>query len=476
MKTVMVLINGFGVEHKNSYSVYSQELMPNIDKLISKYMFSQLKASVSNYRDGYRNLCLEINEMYNYLIFDEENNKGTVINNPVLININSELETRKSKFHIFCLIDNNEKIVEQLKGVIKSINPDKNKKIYLHIVLTSGNVEDYDEILKILSNINVDLGEYAQIGLVFGLGSISNSTPMNEFNFFIRMFISEVGEKWQSFSQKLNVCRGMKQLPFLVKPFVVNGGFSLDKNDLFMIWNYDKIDLTNFVEIIKNIKYGEENNNIKIISLFEIIAKEKIDFMLNYHIANNNLVSNLNNIDAKSLIMAKKEQIGIINYYANGLQNVSSDKVNFIEVDNYLFKPIELLGIIDKYDHDLMIINYDIESAKTIEELKTLLHNIDIMIGNIYENSKDSKYSLVISSLYGINKVMNNEKGEICNVIFNEKLPIIFIDNFVTKKDYLIEEGTITNLLPICYKKINDKYMGHSIVTKKNALYRLLFK
>lgn len=476
MKTVMILVNGFGVEHKNSYSVYSQEVMPNIEKLIKKYMFSQLKASVSNYRDGYRNLCLEINEMYNYSIFDEENAKGMVFNNQVLINVKNELETRKSKLHVFCLIDNSEKIVEQLKGVIKSINPDKNKKIFLHIVLTSGNVEDYDKILKILSSINVDLVEYAQIGLVFGLGSISNNTPINELNFFIRMFISEVGEKWQSFSQKLDVCRGMKLFPFLVKPFIVNGGFSLDKNDLFFIWNYDKIDLTTFIEIIKNIKYGEENNNIKISSLFEIVANDKIDYMLNYHPANNSMVNNLTNINAKSLIMARKEQIGIINYYANGLQNVNSDRVNFIEIDNYLFKPNELLAIINKYDHDLMIINYDIEEARTIEELKTLLHNIDIMIGNIYENSKDSKYSLVISSLYGINKVMNNNKGERCNVIFNEKLPIIFIDNFVTKKDYLIEEGSIVNLLPVCYKKINDKYKGHSIVTKKNALYRLFFK
>ena len=75
-----------------------------------------------------------------------------------------------------------------------------------------------------------------------------------------------------------------------------------------------------------------------------------------------------------------------------------------------------------------------------IEELKQLLHNIDIMIGNIYENSRGSKYSIVISSLYGINKTMNNDKGEICNVIFNEKLPLIFIDDFITKKDYLIED------------------------------------
>ena len=476
MKTVMVLINGFGVEHKTSYSIYTKELMPNLDMLTKRYMFSQLKANVNNYRDGYRNMCLEVNEIYNYSIYDEYYRKGLINTNQTLVNLKKEHETRKSKLHIFCFVDNSLKIVEQLKNVVKELNVDKNKIIYLHIVLTSNSVDDYDEILKILSKINVDLGEYAKIGIVVGLNTITNNVPVTELNFFFRILISEVAEKWQSFSQKLDVSHGMKQIPSLIKAFVVNDGFSISKDDLFMIWNYDKIDLTNFVETLRQVKYGEENNNFQIISLFQIITKEPISYLLEYHLATNSMVNILEQINAKSLIMTSKEQINVINYYANGLQSVNSNCINFIEIDNYLFKPNELLGILNKYDHDLMIINYSIESANTIEELKQLLHNIDIMIGNIYENSKGSKYSMVISSLYGINKIMNNDKGEICNVIFNEKLPLIFIDDFVTKKDYLIEDGMVMNLLPICYARISDKYKGHSIIVKKNALYRMFFK
>ena len=476
MKTVMVLLNGFGVEHKNSYSIYSKDLMPNLDMLTKKYIFSQLKTDVNNIRDGYRNLCLEVNEMYNYSIYNEAYNKGLINNSEVLNNLKKEHETRKSKLHIFCLIDNSEKIVEQLKNVVKDLNVDKNKIIYLHIVLTSNSVEDYDEILKILSKINVDLGEYAKIGLVFGLNCISNNVPVTELNFFFRILISEVTEKWQSFSQKLDVCYGMKQIPSLVKAFVVNDGFTINKDDLFFIWNYDKVDLTNFIDLLKQVKYGEENNNFLISSLFEINYKEPISHVLEYHLANKSMKSNLEELNAKALIMASKEQLNAINYYANGLESVNSDRINFIEIDNYLFKPTELLGIINKYDHDLMIINYSIEGCKSVEELNLLLHNIDIMLGNIYENSKGSKYSILISSLYGINEVLPNEKGEICNIIFNEKVPLIFIDDFITTKDFLVEEGRISNLLPVCYARINDKYKGHSIVTKKNALYRLFFK
>lgn len=476
MKTVMLLINGFGVEDKKSYSIYDKELMPNIDMLNKKYIFSSMKADVNNYRDGYRNMCLEVNEMYNYGIFSEAVNNNTLLSNKQYLDMKNELLKRKSKLHLFCFLDDSERIVEQLKLVLKDLNPEKSLKIYLHIILTSGNYEDYSKIVKILSKINVDLADYVKIGLVFGLASISNNNPVTEFNYFFKIFISEICERWQSFSQKFDVCYNLKQSPNMVKPFVVNNGFSLDKDDLFMFWNYDRVDLTTFISMTLGIKYGSDNNNFKMLSLFELISKEKIPYLLNYHPASKSLASNLKDLKATALIVAKKSQIAVINYYANGLQSIQNPDISFIEADNYLFKPKELLSIINTYQQDLIIINYDIDNVKNISELKQLLHNIDIMIGNIYENSLGSKYSILISSLYGINKIMPNDKGEICNVLFSNKVPIIFIDDFITKHNHLVEEGRISNLLPICYKNINANYKGYSIIAKMNALYRLFFK
>jgi hypothetical protein len=74
-----------------------------------------------------------------------------------------------------------------------------------------------------------------------------------------------------------------------------------------------------------------------------------------------------------------------------------------------------------------------------------------------------------------MNKTIPNASGEICNVIYS-KVPVIYIDNFVTKKNYLINDGNITDLFKVCYKSINKEYMGESLVVKKNALYRLIFK
>ena len=476
MKTVLFLINGFGIENKNSHSIYDDKLMPNFDRLMKQYMFQSLRSNVNNYQEGYRNISLDIDEIYNYSIVNNSINNESLLKNETILDVKSKLEERKSKLHLFCLVDKSPKIVENLKYILKIINPQKDKKIFLHLVLTSNDYEDYPEIIDVLSAINIELSEFATIGMTLGLGTISNDNKEVDMNFFIKTLISEVGERWQSFKQKLDVSYGLKQSPVLVKPFVVNTGFSLDKNDVMIFFNYDKIDPSNFINTIKRIKYGEENNNILFYSLFPITYQETIPYALNYELSTNSLASNIKELDFKALILANKNQINVINYYLNGLESVANPKINYIEFDNYLYKPQELLNIINTYDHELMVINYSIDDVKTIEELKQRLHNIDIMLENIYRNSKQNSYSIVVSSLYGMNKVLNNEKGEICHVIYEGKVPIIYIDNFVTKKDYLIEMGSINDLMKICYKNINKSYPGYSIIAKKNFLYRLFFK
>ena len=41
-KTILFLINGFGVERKESYSIYDASLMPTLDSLSKKYLFSTI--------------------------------------------------------------------------------------------------------------------------------------------------------------------------------------------------------------------------------------------------------------------------------------------------------------------------------------------------------------------------------------------------------------------------------------------------
>ena len=475
MRTVLFLINGFGVETKESYGVYDATIMPTFDKLTQRYMFAKLNSNVFNTIDGFRNISLEMNDLYNYGIYNRDMESGKIAASPVVSEINNEIISRKSKLHLLCFVDTSMQIAENLKHFVTLINKEKDKKIFLHLVLTSNNYQDFPKILDVLSKINVELGEMASIGMVMGLSNILNSNSQVELNFLLRNMITEMGEKWSSFKQKLDFSYGTKTAPSLVKPFVVNSGFSITNNDLFMIWNYDNIDISNFINGVKLIDYGKEKNNILFYSLFKVNYKEEIKHILEYELAKNSLSSNMKGLAFKSMIVCEKDEIQAINYYLNGLQMVSNPDISYICLEDKILDPNSVVNIINSYPQELMIISYNLKDVATIEELKEYLTKIDNVISAIYTNMERNSYTFVISSLYGTNRVLPNSSGEICNIFYSQ-VPIIYIDNFVTKKNYLISEGDISDLLKVCYKSIKKDYPGESIIIKKNFLYRLIFK
>ena len=475
MRTVLFLINGFGVESKDSYGVYDASIMPNFDKLAQKYMFSRLEYNVFNTIDGFRSMSLEMNDLYNYSIYKREVENGKIAASPTVKEINNELINRKSKLHILCLVDTSIQVVENLKHFITLINKEKNKKIYVHVVLTSNNYGDFPKILEVLSKMNVELGEMASIGMIMGLSNILNSNSQVELNFLLRNMITEMGEKWTSFKQKLDFSYGTKTAPTAVKPFVVNSGFSIGNNDLFMIWNYDNIDISNFINGVKIIDYGTEKNNIKFYSLFKITYKEEISHILEFEVAKKSLATNMKGLGFKSMIVCERDEVQAINYYLNGLQMVNNPDISFICLDDRKLDPNTVVSVINTYPQEFVVISYNIKDVSTVEELKALLTKIDNVIGAIYTNSEKNSYNIIISSLYGSNKVLPNASGEICNISYS-KVPIVYIDNFVTKKNYLINDGNIKDLFKVCYKSMKKEYPGESLVTKKNILYRLIFK
>ena len=475
-KTILFLINGFGVEKKESYSIYDSKLMPTFDDFTKKYLFSTIESKVSKYYDAYRNISLDIEELYNYSILDKEIAEKTFFNNQVLMNLKTENDTRKSNLHMFCLVDTSLKIVEHLKDTVKYLNPNKDKKIFLHLIISSSNIDDYKQLVNVFSHINMELSGYASIGFIMGLSAIDNNAKQVDLNFFFKMFISKVGEKWQSFTQKFDVLYGTKLLPRNTKPFIVNSNFDLLKDDIFFFYNYDNIDLTNFINTINSISFGEEKNNFSYYSLFSVISNLKIPYMFSPSLPKNYLVSNLESINATALILTESSKVGIINYFCNGLRNEAVKTLTFVDSAPFLNNPSQLVNVINQFNNDLIIINYEIDDIDKTVELKERLSMIDKALKAVYDNMNGSKYTLIVSSLHGMNKTMKNEKENICQVIFTDKVPFIYIDDFITKKDYLIEPGTINDIPKSVYKSIKKDSKFDSIVEKKNGLYKLFFK
>ena len=286
-KTVLFLINGFGIERKESYSIYDSSLMPTFDELTKKYLFSTIESNVNNYYDGYRNMSLDINELYNYSILDEQIEDKKIQTNPTLLKVKQDIETKQGNLHIFALADTSFKLIDHLKETLKILDPNRSKKIYLHFIISSNNISDYKKLAEVFSKLNIEFANIAPIGFIMGLSSIDNNAKQVDLNFFFKMFISKVGEKWQSFTQKFDVLYGTKVLPRDCKPFIVNSNFDLTPNDTFLIYNYDNINLTNFLNTLSSIHFGETKNNFSYYSLFNVTSNLTIPYMYEIITANN---------------------------------------------------------------------------------------------------------------------------------------------------------------------------------------------
>ena len=475
-KTILFLINGFGMEKKESYSIYDEKLMPTFDSFTKKYLFSTIKSNVNNLYDGYRNISLDVNELYHYSVIDQEIEFKKIGINNTLLKVKEDVETKKGNLHIFCLVDTSLKIVDHLQEFLKIVNPNRDKKIYLHCIISSSNIEDYNDLAKVFSKMNMELSEIAPIGLITGLSSIDNSTSQPNLNFYFRMFISKIGEKWQSFTQKFDVLAGTKVLPRDTKPFLVNTNFDLSINDTFMFLNYDAINLTNFINTLDGISFGETPNQFSYYSLYKVISTKNIPYMYEITEAKNSIVINLEKIGATGLVFCQRDEVNVINYFANGLKNQASNVLTFTDVAPYLENLELLIKTINQVKQDLIIFNLKIDDCRNTMELKNKLANIDKILNGLYENMNGSKYTLIISSLYGMSKVMMNEKEKVCQVIFSGKVPFIFIDDFITKREYLVEDGSINDLMKTVYKNIKKDSKYDSIVEKQNGLYKLFFK
>jgi len=477
-KTILILLNGFGVEKKNSYPIYDDSLMPTFAELSRDYLFSNnsVISHVNNIYDAYRNVSLDVHELYNYSIISHDIENKTLASKGMLLNLKKDYETKNGNLHIFCLVDTSLKIVEHLKETLKIINPNMNKRVFLHLIISSNSIEDYKYLVEVFSKINMELANYAEIGFILGLDSISNTAKDIDMNFFFKMFISKVGEKWQSFTQKFDVLYAMKTPPRETKPFIVNSNFSLDINDTFMFFNYDNIDLTNFINTLSNIKYGDAKNNYSYYSLFSVTSNIAIPYLYEISTSPNSLVNNLNVLNAKALMFCNLEQINVINYFCNGLNNTSSDTLTFIDMKQVEHDPNSIYAAIKQYDKDLVIINYNLDDAKTTTEVKNKLKDADNLLKILNTNRTGSKYTIIVSSLYGMVKTLKTDKDIMGTVIFSSELPFLYIDDFLTKRNYLIASGSINEIFKSCYKSLDLNSRYPSLVEKKNGLYKLFFK
>ena len=455
-KTVLFLMNGFGIEQKDSYSVYNSTLMPNLDKYTKEHMFSTITTPAFNIGEGYRLFSTGSMKPLTYSLLDNYvENFGSIKNLEICLNSIKE----NSKIQLFLCVEN-EKCFEHLKAFVRYIRTKKNNPIFLHLIMTSLDINNYKEIEKIIDKVNYEFKE-VQIATIIGLNTITGTY----FGTYMNMLKNEIGEKWREIAKKINSLVSLKISPRDAKEMYVNNGFKLEENDTFFFLNYESLNLTNFINNVSQL------GNFNYYSMFPITSVKYA--MLGYPKSGISMHKSLEKIGANALILTSSYSIPIINYYCNGLQNVVSERINFANiVDNFS----KIKEIIDNSPFDLIIIDYQIDGVTTIEQLNNSLKNLDNLLGYVHDYCILKKYSLFISSLYGMKKEIKTDNHTNSLVNFSTKVPFIVVDNVFKGNNYTLSYGSTYNLAHTLYTNINNKYEGGEVLIKRKSYVQKMLK
>lgn len=452
-KTVLFLMNGFGIEQANSYNVYNSKLMPNLDLYTQKYLFSSIEAKTFNLFNGYRmfstgnNIPLTYTLMNNYMEkFGENPNMNFFTNN-----VDGE-----SKIQLYLFLEN-EKSLEHLRNLIKFIRTKCNNKIFLHVVLTSVDMDNYQVLERILNKVNYDFKD-CKIGSIIGI----NTLKATYLDTYLNLLKNQIGEKWIDISRKFQALITSKTTPCDAKEFYVNDGFKIDSKDVYFFMNYENVDITLFLEKITGLT--------SVVKYFSMFPMNNIKYpMFAYPVSGRSMTESLKEIDGKALILSDGANIPCINYMACGFSNIMPSNISYSRMDTDPLNPLKLEAIIRDSNYDLIIINYQIDNANTIAELREKLSKLDFVIQVTHDICVNNKVSLFISSLYGMSKELVLDNFTKAYIEFSAKVPVIVIDPIFNKENFRLDTGNIYTLASTIYTNINNKYDGGDVLIKKKS-------
>jgi len=335
-------------------------------------------------------------------------------------------------FFVFC---------EHLKSFITSLNTEKT--IFIHPIMTNPTMDGYKSIAKILYKLNYETLPNMKLGMVFGKNLLTDENRLNDFNDLGRMFFRGSGEKWYDTDQKLNSLQTFKILPHNAKTFCVN-------------------------KVIPG--------TIKYYSLFPIENSPQVQNLYDTVTSEFSLSKALSQFNAKGLVLIDQENLNTTNFMINGLSEVGDGTIDYALTDTgILFNLEQMQSLIENDKYQLIIINHRIDQYNDENSMKQAMIKIDQNLSFIKDLCKD-RYSLVISSLFGIKKEIINAQGKEAIVDFSNTVPLIIIDSKYDKKAYSMSYGTLYTLLGTVVKLINPDAKVPTVLKKKGFIQKMLFK
>jgi len=474
---VLFLMDGMGIEDAKSYNLYNSDLMPTLDALTNRYLFSTLNSSgkgvglsenASATREiGYLNIGAGNIVKQSIEIVNSKIDNNMFFNSESLKVVTDHVISNSSRLHLITLVGDKygEDSMSHLRKMVEHCMSIGIKDIFLHLYLGSNNNSLNKTFPKYTANVHRILNLYpnVKISIIAGVKHLKDSSGITILKELYKVSVGGIGEHWINYNDAVDSNYKRNNMEENIVPFIVSTDGLIGNTDGVFLFNYEN-DLGSVYTdlLVQPSKYMYTNNdgiNIKVCSLFPLANQTSVS-CFNYEPVKTSFYGCLNNSGIKHLLIGDKNKIPYLNYYFNGCNNMQATQVLGIDApqnDDYDASVVgmhqmitsKLIEAINSDFYDLIIVDYSIvDGNKNIrtDNIINALSSLDKCLTQVYNQVIGRNGILYITSCYGINEVIYNHKDELVNVNFSKKVPFIAVDNDLSRDNYSLSSGNLSDI------------------------------
>ncbi len=478
-RSILLLMNGFGLEVPKSFNVYSANLMPSLAKLSNYYPFASLFASgteiglnkgqLSSFREGYSVFSSNGKSNDKAAIVQTSFNDNTFMTNSVIVASINHAIHNQSRIHVlFSIGEKTDDIkLNQLKQYAQLCAQCGIKEVYVHLFLGDNSVEGLKVSNTWIKNLKYHVMSFVpqmKIVSIAGRKYLTNATKDQKIAYY-RMIVSGVGEVWSNYEETIE------------KKYKGNfnddnmGGFLtvrenlIRQNDSVINFNYDNNVGAEYLDIIQNpndfFPAGKIPLNVAVNSLFEVQGNPNVPYAFEGDLPEHYFFENIPD-DKRVLIIADRDRIQYISKCLNGFREQFKPNISVWPLDDKK-KRFELMAqylnaYINQNAYDLIIADCDIYNDQyeqaTIDQLKANLSALDKILNIAYTRGMEKGYTLYATSFYGIKKKFFLTKTYE-EVDFSQKTPLLIAGNDIGRSNTAIQiDGNFTQIAQVIQKNM----------------------
>lgn len=479
-KSVIFLINGLGIEKPGSYSISIDQCMPNLARTKETSFFTTAVINSLEYRSAYQHFFLGDTYKLELKYIKEKILNDSLNNNLVFQSFSNSMKTPRAKLHVF-MEPTTDKVVEEINDLVNKLNLEKEREVYLHLIMSQQTINEYNKLISIINYIKYHINSCITVGFVIGKEYLSANLTKEEKDIMKKLFFYCSAERWTETDKKLLSLQEAKVRPCEAAGFCATNSCTISNNDVIMFFNTNRTNYDNFLHAIYDNAsevFKAEQFNLPTYSLIRLDSKFNISCLAENIVYDNSLATMMQQANKKTLIVTAEENISLMNFLANGLNYVNNPNIAFMKFDfNALNNALNINNIINNTVYDLIIFDYHMVVDKTVNDLKLGLEEVDKVIGHVTEACVN-KNSLFITSLYGIKKEMPiaNYNTELVTIDYEMQIPIFFFDYSYLRSKYILLPGETNDILKTAIRCIYDNESIDTLLKVKGFFNNLFGK